>query len=81
MEHKEQFNRIYAETHDELLRYLMVRTNADPETEDLFQEIYRKLYLRISRNVLPILDPKRYLFAIAKKELSRYYRRTAAPLP
>ena len=62
---------------DELLRYLMIRTNADPAAEDLFQEVYRKFYIRLSRNVLPILDPKRYLFSIAKKELSRYYRRTA----
>ncbi|MBR3037436.1 MAG: sigma-70 family RNA polymerase sigma factor [Clostridia bacterium] len=77
MEHNDQFNRIYAETRDELLRYLMIRTNADPEAEDLFQEVYRRFYIRISRNTLPILDPKRYLLTIAKKELSRYYRRTA----
>lgn len=77
MEHNDQFNRIYAETRDELLRYLMIRTNADPEAEDLFQEVYRRFYIRISRNNLPILDPKRYLLTIAKKELSRYYRRTA----
>lgn len=77
MEHNDLFNRIYAETRDELLRYLMIRTNADPEAEDLFQEVYRRFYIRISRNTLPILDPKRYLLTIAKKELSRYYRRTA----
>ena len=76
MEQKERFNRIYAETRDELLRFLTVRTSADPEAEDLFQEVYRKLYIRLN-NVLPILDPKRYVFTIAKKELSRYYRRTA----
>ena len=50
-----------------------MRTNAAPDAEDLFQEIYRKFYIRLSRSVLPILDPKRYLFTIAKKELSRYY--------
>ena len=76
MEQKERFNRIYAETRDELLRYLMIRTNAAPEAEDLFQEVYRKLYIRLN-NVLPVLDPKRYVFTIAKKELSEYYRRTA----
>jgi RNA polymerase sigma factor, sigma-70 family len=76
MEQKERFNRIYADTRDELLRYLLLRTNAAPEAEDLFQEVYRKLYIRLN-NVLPILDPKRYVFAIAKKELSQYYRRTA----
>lgn len=73
MEQNERFNRIYEETRSDLLRYLWVRTNAAPDAEDLFQEIYRKFYIRLSRSVLPILDPKRYLFTIAKKELSRYY--------
>lgn len=72
MEHNEQFNRIYAETRDDLLRYLMLRTNAAPEAEDLFQEVYRKLFIRLKRSALPILDTKRYVFAIAKKELSRF---------
>ncbi len=72
MEQNERFNRIYEETRSDLLRYLWVRTNAAPDAEDLFQEIYRKFYIRLSRSVLPILDPKRYLFTIAKKELSRY---------
>lgn len=73
MEQNERFNRIYEETRSDLLRHLWVRTNAAPDAEDLFQEIYRKFYIRLSRSVLPILDPKRYLFTIAKKELSRYY--------
>lgn len=77
MEQNKRFHQIYSETRDELLRFLIIRTNADPEAEDLFQEVYRKLYIRLSRSVLPILEPKRYVFAIAKKELSRYYRRTA----
>ena len=75
MEQNERFTRIYTETRNELLRYLMIRTNADPEAEDLFQDVYRKFYIRLSRGGLPILDPKRYLFTVAKKELSRFYRR------
>ena len=77
MEQNERFERIYAETRDALLRYLWARTNAAPEAEDLFQEVYRSLYLRLTRNPLPILDAKRYVFAAAKKALARYYRRTA----
>lgn len=77
MRQTEQFDRIYAETRDGLLRYLLIRTGADPETEDLFQEVYRKLYIRLTNSPLPILDPKRYVFTIAKKELSRFYQRTA----
>ncbi|MBR3037084.1 MAG: sigma-70 family RNA polymerase sigma factor [Clostridia bacterium] len=77
MEQYERFDRIYAQTRDGLLRYLWVRTSAAPEAEDLFQEVYRKFYVRLSRSVLPILDSERYLYSIAKKELSRYYRQKA----
>ena len=77
MEQMERFDRIYSETRDDLLRYLMLRTNAAPEAEDLFQEVYGRLYTRLTRSILPILDPRRYLFSVAKKVLSEYYRSTA----
>ncbi len=77
MEQNEQFNRIYAETRDDLLRYLLIRTGATPDAEDLFQETYRRYYQRLSRGILPILDHRRYLFSIAKKLLARHYRSVA----
>lgn len=76
MRQTEQFDRIYAETRDDLLRYLTLRTNADPEAEDLFQEVYRRFYNRLTRGV-PVLDPRRYLFSVAKKVLAGYYRSSA----
>lgn len=76
MRQTEQFDRIYAETRDDLLRYLTLRTNADPEAEDLFQEVYRRFYDRLTRGV-PVLDPRRYLFSVAKKVLAGYYRSSA----
>ena len=87
MEQNERFDLIYSETRDDLLRYLMLRTNAAPEAEDLFQEVYRRFYVRLSRGLLPILDPRRYLFSVAKKVLAGYYRtaakrkETEQPLP
>ena len=77
MEQMERFDRIYSETRDDLLRYLMLRTNAAPEAEDLFQEVYRRFYTRLTRSVLPILDHRRYLFSVAKKVLAEYYRTAA----
>ena len=77
MEQMERFDRIYSETRDDLLRYLMLRTNAAPEAEDLFQEVYRRFYTRLTRSVLPILDTRRYLFSVAKKVLAEHYRSTA----
>ena len=87
MEQNERFDLIYSETRDDLLRYLMLRTNGAPEAEDLFQEVYRRFYVRLSRGLLPILDPRRYLFSVAKKVLAGYYRtaakrkETEQPLP
>ena len=87
MEQNERFDLIYSETRDDLLRYLMLRTNGAPEAEDLFQEVYRRFYARLTRSVLPILDPRRYLFSVAKKVLAGYYRtaakrkETEQPLP
>ncbi len=77
MEQNERFDLIYSETRDDLLRYLMLRTNGAPEAEDLFQEVYRRFYARLARSVLPILDPRRYLFSVAKKVLAGYYRTAA----
>ena len=77
MEQNERFDLIYSETRDDLLRYLMLRTNGAPEAEDLFQEVYRRFYVRLSRGLLPILDPRRYLFSVAKKVLAEYYRTAA----
>ena len=77
MEQNERFDLIYSETRDDLLRYLMLRTNAAPEAEDLFQEVYRRFYVRLSRGLLPILDPRWYLFSVAKKVLAGYYRTAA----
>lgn len=77
MEQDERFDQIYSETRDDLLRYLMLRTNAAPEAEDLFQEVFRRFYVRLTCSVFPIFDPRRYLFSVAKKVLSGYYRHTA----
>ena len=77
MEQNERFDQIYSETRDDLLRYLMLRTNAAPEAEDLFQEVYRRFYARLTRGLLPVLDPRRYLFSVAKKVLAGYYRTAA----
>ena len=75
MEQKERFEQIYRDTRDEILRFLVIRTNADAEAEDLFQEVYRRLYVRMQKSVLPIIDPKRYVYAVARKVLSRFYRK------
>ena len=76
MEYNETFEHIYHETRDALLRYLLPRIRSSADAEDLMQEIYNRLYRHLSRHNT-VREPLRYLYGIAGKELSRYYRRRA----
>lgn len=75
MEQHSYFNRIYEQTHLDILRYLVVKTNRANDVEDLFQEVYRSFYARLKRNgSIDIRNAKQYLISIAKKELAKFYR-------
>ena len=75
MEQHSYFNRIYEETQQDILRFIVIKTNRANDVEDLFQEVYRSFYARLQRNGnRDIEDAKRYLITIAKKELSKFYR-------
>ncbi len=79
MEQHSYFNRIYEETHRDILRWIVIKTNRANDVEDLLQEVYRSFYARLLRHgARDILDAKRYLIAIAKKELARFYRNKSA---
>ncbi len=76
MEQHSYFNRIYEETQQDILRYIVIKTNRANDVEDIFQEVYRSFYERLRRHGNgDIQDAKRYLITIAKKELSRFYQR------
>lgn len=75
MEQYEAFNRVYDATRDALLRWLVPRIRSADDVEDVMQESYRKLYRRMTKRGVD--DPEKYLFGIAKKELSKHYRRRA----
>ena len=75
MEQHEAFNRVYDATRDALLRWLIPRIRSSADVEDLMQEIYRKLYRKMTR--FGIREPEKYVFGIAKKELAKFYRHRA----
>ena len=85
MEQYETFNRVYDATRDALLRWLLPRIRSAADVEDLMQEIYRKLYRKMTG--FGVREPKKYVFGIAKKELAKFYRHkarlqeTEAPIP
>ena len=75
MEQHSEFNRIYEETHRDVLRYIVAKTNRADDVEDILQEVYRSFYVRLCRNgVHGIQNARQYLTAITKKELARFYR-------
>ena len=76
MEQYDTFNRIYDATRDALLRWLIPRIRSSADVEDLMQEVYRKLYLKMVRRG-GIREPEKYVFGIAKKELAKLYRHKA----
>ena len=85
MEQYETFNRVYDATRDALLRWLLPRIRSATDIEDLMQEIYRKLYRKMTG--FGVREPEKYVFGIAKKELAKFYRHkarlqeTEAPIP
>jgi RNA polymerase sigma-70 factor (ECF subfamily) len=85
MEQYETFNRVYDATRDALLRWLLPRIRSAADVEDLMQEIYRKLYRKMTG--FGVREPEKYVFGIAKKELAKFYRHkarlqeTEAPIP
>jgi len=88
MEQSSEFNRIYEETYRDILRYLVVKTNCADDVEDILQEVYRSFYVRLcKKGDRDIQNARQYLFAIAKKELARFYRQKSVkaekecPLP
>lgn len=85
MEQYETFNRVYDATRDALLRWLLPRIRSAADVEDLMQEIYRKLFRKMTG--FGVREPEKYVFGIAKKELAKFYRHkarlqeTEAPIP
>lgn len=76
MDFDKSFENLYYETRDALLRYLIPRIRSSADVEDLMQEIYQSFYRHLARR-RPVREPLPYLYGIAKKVLSRYYRRRA----
>ena len=76
MEQYEAFNRVYDATRDALLRWLIPRVRSGADVEDLMQEIYKRLYRKMSG--FGVREPEKYVFGIAKKELAKFYRHKAA---
>ncbi len=69
------FRQIYEATYRDLLRYVVIKTRAAADVEDIMQSAYASFYRRITRRGHQDIDnPKAFLVAIVNQELKKYYR-------
>jgi RNA polymerase sigma factor (sigma-70 family) len=72
------FNRIYRDTYADILKYVIIKTSNADQVEDILQNIYKNFYTRVSnKGYGDIKIPQAFLMQLAKKELSRHFKRSA----
>lgn len=72
------FNTIYDQTYQDMLKLVVIKTNSASHIDDILQNIYKNLYVRISKKGFKdIRSPRAFVFRLAKKELSRHYKSKA----
>lgn len=67
------FTKLYEETYDTVLRYIICRCAAPSDIGDLVQNTYLALYQRLRRSGEPVRDPQHYVMRIARNELYHHY--------
>ena len=68
----EAFVRLYNETYDGVLRYVLLKCGNPHDAPDIVQKTYLNYYERLKDG--GIKKPESYLFIIAQNEIKKYYR-------
>ena len=66
-----KFQKVYDETYDDVLKYLVCNVAKVSDAEDIIQDVYLALFKKIKKDI-----NKEYVFGIAKNKLKDYYRFT-----
>ena len=66
-----KFQKVYDETYDDVLKYLVCNVARVSDAEDIIQDVYLALFKKIKKDI-----NKEYVFGIAKNKLKDYYRFT-----
>jgi len=78
MNTKSYFNRVYDDTYQEILKYVIIKTSRADQVDDIIQNIYSNFYARIlKRGYADIRMPEAFIIRLTEKELARHYKRTA----
>ena len=68
------FNRVYDETYDDIMRFVLSRTCDSHATSDILQDVYKSLYIRFrNKGTEDILDYKGFLITSASNALKKHY--------
>ena len=69
----EAFVRLYHETYDKVLKYVVSKCSSPDDVPDIMQKTYLNYYERAKKSA-DIESPADYLFRIAQNEIKKYYR-------
>lgn len=70
----ENFEEIYNNTYNQILKYIVCKCSNIEDINDLVQETYMELYKTLQRKERLILENvTKYVIGIAKKQISKYY--------
>lgn len=67
-----KFEKIYNETYDSTLKYILCKCSILDDVDDIIQETYLELY-RILKEKKEILNYQAYIISIAKNKIIKYY--------
>lgn len=70
---QEAFVKLYNETYDDVLKYVVSKCNNAHDVPDIIQKTYLNYYERVEK-AGNVDKPVNYLFKIAKNEMNKYYR-------
>lgn len=69
----EYFEKVYNETYNEILKFVLVRCRKLCDVSDLIQKTYVDFFKCIKNNKYNIENPEAFLKQIAKRQLNKYY--------
>lgn len=68
-----EFEQIYNDTYDNVLKYVICKSNNLNDVDDIIQETYLEFY-KVLKSGKEILDKKNYIIAIAKNKITKYFK-------
>ena len=69
----EKFNKIYDETYNEVLKFIIFKINNIFDANDLIQETYLEFYKILNKKELEEKNIKAFIISIANNKIKKYY--------